>query len=50
MWCIFGLMGGLVQPPFIIHDFIKLFDPKNKLQLWDELYCMSWMGHIKGEE
>ena len=48
MWCIFGLVGGLVQPPSIIEDIIKLFDPKNRLQLCDQLCCMSCIGPHKG--
>jgi hypothetical protein len=31
-------------------DFVYPMDPNFMSLLWGELYCVSWVGHVSGDE
>ena len=42
--------GCVVPTPVHFKDFASVDEPKIMLQLCGELYCVSCVGHVSGEE
>ena len=42
---------GYARPiPFHLEDFMCLKEPNSISWFWGELYCVSWIGQVSGDE